>query len=84
MVFTDPAQLDKNPLRIGMSMTTDVNLHDQNGPALAQSARTEPRFSTDVYKDQLADANAQIERIIHENMGQAVNAKGEDAMAKAH
>jgi len=84
VVFTDPAQLDKNPLRIGMSMTTDVNLHDQNGPALAQSARTEPRFSTDVYKDQLADANAQIERIIHENMGQAVNAKGEDAMAKAH
>ena len=84
VVFTDPAQLDKNPLRIGMSMTTDVNLHDQNGPTLAQSARTEPRFSTDVYKDQLADANAQIERIIHENMGQAMNAKGEDAMAKAH
>jgi len=84
VVFTDPSQLDKNPLRIGMSMATDVNLHDQNGSALAQSPRTEPRFSTDVYKDQLADANAQIERIIHENMGQAVNAKGEDPMAKAH
>ena len=84
VVFTDPSQLDKNPLRIGMSMTTDVNLHDQSGSALAQSARTEPRFSTDVYKDQLADANAQIEQIIHENMGQAVNAKGEDQMAKEH
>ncbi|GLQ90730.1 efflux RND transporter periplasmic adaptor subunit [Dyella flagellata] len=83
VVFTDPSQLDKNPLRIGMSLTTDVNLHDQNGPTLSQSPRTEPRFSTDVYKDQLADANAQIERIIHENLGQAVNAKGAAPMAKA-
>jgi membrane fusion protein (multidrug efflux system) len=69
VVFTDPAQLDKNPLRIGMSLTTEVDLHDQNGLTLAQAARTQPRFSTDVYKDQLADANAQIERIIHDNMG---------------
>jgi membrane fusion protein (multidrug efflux system) len=56
-------------LRIGMSLTTEVDLHDQNGLTLAQAARTQPRFSTDVYKDQLADANAQIERIIHDNMG---------------
>ncbi|RUL75259.1 efflux RND transporter periplasmic adaptor subunit [Dyella choica] len=69
VVFTDPAQLDQHPLRIGMSLTTEVDLHDQNGPTLAQSPRTGPRFSTDVYKDQLADANAQIERVIHENMG---------------
>jgi membrane fusion protein (multidrug efflux system) len=69
VVFTDPAQLDKNPLRIGMSLTTEVDLHDQNGLTLAQAARTQPRFSTDVYKDQLADANAQIDRVIHDNMG---------------
>ena len=69
VVFTDPAQLDQHPLRIGMSLATEVDLHDQNGPTLAQSARSEPRFSTDVYKNQLADANAQIERIIHDNMG---------------
>ena len=69
VVFTDPAQLDQHPLRIGMSLATEVDLHDQNGPTLAQSARSEPRFSTDVYKDQLADANAQIERVIHDNMG---------------
>jgi membrane fusion protein (multidrug efflux system) len=69
VVFTDPAQLDQHPLRIGMSLATEVDLHDQNGPTLAQSVRSEPRFSTDVYKNQLADANAQIERIIHDNMG---------------
>jgi membrane fusion protein, multidrug efflux system len=69
VVFTDPSQLDQHPLRIGMSLDTEVNLHDQSGPALSQSARSEPRFSTDVYKDQLANANAQIEQIIHANMG---------------
>jgi len=69
VVFTDASQLDQHPLRIGMSLTTDVNLHDQNGATLAQSVRSEPRFSTDVYKNQLADANAQIEQIIHANMG---------------
>ena len=70
VVFTDSRQLDQHPLRIGMSLTTEVDLHDQNGPMLAQAARSEPRFSTDVYKDQLAAANAQIEQIIHQNMGQ--------------
>ncbi|RDS81701.1 HlyD family efflux transporter periplasmic adaptor subunit [Dyella monticola] len=69
VVFTDPSQLDKNPLRIGMSLDTDVDLHNQNGLALSQQARTEPRFSTDVYHDQLGKANEQIQAIIHANMG---------------
>jgi membrane fusion protein (multidrug efflux system) len=70
VVFTDAKQLDQHPLRIGMSLATEVDLHNQNGSMLAQASRTEPRFSTDVYKDQLAAANAQIEQIIHQNMGQ--------------
>jgi membrane fusion protein, multidrug efflux system len=68
VVFTDPSQLDKYPLRIGMSIETEVNLHDQNGAMLAQEARTEPRFSTDVYEKEMADANTQIDQIIHDNM----------------
>lgn len=69
VVFTDPSQLDQHPLRIGMSLDTEVNLHNQNGPMLAQTPRTEPLFSTDVYRHQFAAANEQIERIIHANMG---------------
>jgi membrane fusion protein (multidrug efflux system) len=68
VVFTDPAQLDKHPLRIGMSLNVDVNLHDQNGPMLSQQAPTKPAFSTDVYEQQLAKADAQIAQIIHANM----------------
>lgn len=68
VVFTDVQQLDKYPLRIGMSLTTDVSLHDQSGAMLSKTPRTEPLFSTDVYNHQLAAANEQIEKIIHDNM----------------
>jgi membrane fusion protein (multidrug efflux system) len=68
VVFTDPAQLDKHPLRIGMSLNVDVNLHDQNGPMLSQQPPTQPAFSTDVYEKQAAKADAEIAQIIHANM----------------
>ena len=68
VVFTDPAQLDKHPLRIGMSLNVDVNLHDQNGPMLSQQPPTQPAFSTDVYERQAAKADAEIAQIIHANM----------------
>jgi membrane fusion protein (multidrug efflux system) len=68
VVFTDASQLDKYPLRIGMSLDTEVNLHDQNGAMLSQTPRTEARFSTDIYQQELAKADQQIEQIIHENM----------------
>jgi membrane fusion protein (multidrug efflux system) len=67
-VFTDQSQLEKYPLRIGMSLDTNVNLHDQNGAALSQTPRTEARFSTDVYQQELAKADQQIDQIIHANM----------------
>ncbi|TPG46752.1 HlyD family efflux transporter periplasmic adaptor subunit [Rhodanobacter glycinis] len=68
IVFDDPKQLDQHPLRLGMSLTVDVNLHDKSGPTLAQKSPTQAAFSTDVYKQQLAKADAAITRIIHANM----------------
>ena len=68
VVFTDPQQLDEHPLRLGMSLKVDVNLHDQSGPTLAQHPPTEPLFSTDIYKQQLAKADVAIAQIIHANM----------------
>lgn len=68
VVFTDPAQLDKHPLRIGMSLDVEVNLHDQSGPMLSQQPPTQPAFSTDVYEKQSGKADALIAEIIHANM----------------
>ncbi len=68
IVFDNPEQLKAHPLRLGMSLAVDVNLHDQRGPTLAQQSPTQPVFSTDVYKQQLAKADAAIAEIIHANM----------------
>ncbi|HUW53442.1 MAG TPA: efflux RND transporter periplasmic adaptor subunit [Rhodanobacter sp.] len=69
VVFTDPRQLDQHPLRLGMSLAVDVNLHDRSGPTLATHSPTRPAFSTTIYRQQLDKADAEIAQIIHANMG---------------
>lgn len=69
VVFTDPQQLDKHPLRIGLSTDVTVSLHDQRGPMLALQPPTKPAFSTQVYQKQLEQADSLINQIIHTNMG---------------
>ncbi|AVB19600.1 MULTISPECIES: HlyD family efflux transporter periplasmic adaptor subunit [Pseudomonas syringae group] len=66
-VHINPEELAQHPLRIGLSTTVEVNLHDQSGPVLAQQPRKQAAFSTQVYAEQLADADALITRLIHEN-----------------
>ena len=66
--FNDLQQLDKHPLRLGMSVTVDVVLHDQSGSTLSQHSPTGPVFSTDIYKKQLVQADVEIAKIIHANM----------------
>src|SRR5579883_452186 len=41
-IALDPAELDKHPLRIGLSMDVTVNLHDQSGPILSQQTPAKP------------------------------------------
>jgi membrane fusion protein (multidrug efflux system) len=65
----DQKELDKYPLRIGLSMNVEVNLHDQSGPMLSQQSPQHPVFSTDVYDNDTAKVDALIARIIHANSG---------------
>ena len=73
VVFTNPQQLDQHPLRIGMSLNAQVDLHDQSGPMLAQKVPAQPAFSTDVYQQQLANADEKVAQIIHRNMAGSTN-----------
>jgi len=66
--FDDPQQLAKHPLRLGMSVTVDVGLHDQTGPTLSKQEPAGPVFSTNVYEKQLMQADVEIAKIIHANM----------------
>ncbi len=66
-VHINPEQLKDHPLRIGLSTQVDVDLHDQNGPVLAQQPAQKASFSTDVYARQLDEADALINQLIHAN-----------------
>lgn len=63
----DDDALEKHPLRIGLSTTVTVDLHDQSGAQLTSQMPKQARFSTSVYDASLGEADALIERIIHDN-----------------
>lgn len=66
-VHINADELAQHPLRVGLSTTVDVNLHDQSGPVLAQQPPRQATFSTDIYAGQLAQADALIAQLIHDN-----------------
>lgn len=66
----DPKQVVEHPLRLGLSMHVDVAIRDQDGAVLASvdAPRNAPLLSTDAYAEQLAQADALIERTIAQNL----------------
>ncbi len=73
-IALDPKELTEHPLRIGLSMHVDVDMHDRSGPMLAQSTPGKAVYSTTVYAQQLAAADARITSIIRSNSGRAATA----------
>ena len=65
-VSLDPQELAKHPLRIGLSMSVDVNIK-QDGGQLGEAPNTV--YSTDVFAKYGDQADAEIARIIVENAG---------------
>lgn len=66
-IHVNAEELAKHPLRVGLSTNVEVNLHDQSGPVLAQQPPQKASFSTSVYDRQLAEADAMITQLIHDN-----------------
>lgn len=64
----DPRELARHPLRLGLSMSVDVGIRDQNGAILADAPVGKPVLTTDAYAKQLADADALIQNVIRSNM----------------
>ncbi|AJY12816.1 EmrA/EmrK family multidrug efflux transporter periplasmic adaptor subunit [Burkholderia dolosa] len=63
----DPKELDKHPLRIGLSMQVDVNIKDERGDQLVNVPNTV--YETNVFAKYGDEADAEIARIIAENAG---------------
>jgi membrane fusion protein (multidrug efflux system) len=62
----DQRELDAHPLRIGLSMQVDVDTRDQSGAQLGAAVGTS--YRTDVFAQYGADADAEIARIVAQNM----------------
>ncbi|MGH8053433.1 MAG: HlyD family efflux transporter periplasmic adaptor subunit [Stenotrophomonas sp.] len=73
-IAIDAKQLAEHPLRIGLSMKADVNLHDQKGTVLPVDAAKGTVYGTEVYARQLQDADALIHTIIQGNLPSSARA----------
>ncbi|UTV56322.1 HlyD family secretion protein [Burkholderia arboris] len=63
----DPKDLDKHPLRIGLSMQVDVDIKDERGDQLVNAPNTV--YETNVFAKYGDEADAEIARVIAENAG---------------
>ena len=64
----DARQLQAHPLRLGMSMSVEVDVHAQDGDVLPAALPSKSLLATDAYAKQLHDADAVIEDIIVNNL----------------
>ncbi|MFM0071505.1 HlyD family efflux transporter periplasmic adaptor subunit [Paraburkholderia sediminicola] len=65
----DQNELNAHPLRIGLSMQVDVETRDESGTQLGAAINT--TYRTDVFAQYGADADAEIARIIAQNVPSA-------------
>lgn len=67
-VALDPQQLEKYPLRVGLSTSVKVDTHQRDGRVLASAATTTPVAQTDVYARDFAKAEAEADAIVAANL----------------
>jgi membrane fusion protein (multidrug efflux system) len=74
-ILLDAQELATHPLRIGLSMEVSIDIHDQSGKAVTESARTTPVASTTLYDDLDKAADARVNAIVSANLGHPVSLK---------
>jgi len=70
-----PDELKQHPLRIGLSMSVEVDVHDTDLPVLAQQPPKQAPYRTDVYRGDSAKLNQIVDRIIAANGGGSAAAR---------
>jgi membrane fusion protein, multidrug efflux system len=66
-VSIDPEDLRKHPLRVGLSTYVTVDTHDRDGRVLADTPRSKPLATTNVYEQEMGQADERAEEIIKAN-----------------
>ncbi|BDU21204.1 efflux RND transporter periplasmic adaptor subunit [Dyella sp. GSA-30] len=66
--------LDKHPLRVGLSTEVTIDITDDHGAALAQAPSDKPLAQTSVYDQMASKADAEADQVIQANLGKAASA----------
>ena len=66
-VALDRSELERHPLRIGLSTRVSVEVHDERGPALAPTPPREPVLATGALDVDTSEITARIAAIIRDN-----------------
>jgi membrane fusion protein (multidrug efflux system) len=67
-ISLDNAELDKHPLRIGLSTTVKVDITNDDGRVLAAAPASQPVAQTTVYEQMASKADAEAEQVIRANL----------------
>jgi len=67
-ISLDNAELDKHPLRVGLSTAVTVDITDDGGRVLPASPAQRPVAQTTVYERMASQADAQAEQVIRANL----------------
>jgi len=73
-IALDNQELDKHPLRIGLSADVTVDISDDKGRMLANTPAQQPVAQTSVYDQMASKADAEAEQIINANLPHAAAA----------
>ena len=73
-IALDNKELDKHPLRIGLSTDVTVDIRHDQGSVLASTSTPQPVAQTDVYDQMASKADAEADRIIRANLSHATAA----------
>jgi membrane fusion protein (multidrug efflux system) len=65
----DRREVTKRPLFLGLSTSIDIDVHDTDGPSLSKRAVWPAAIRTNVYASQDAGVEAEIRRLVSENLG---------------
>ena len=67
-ISLDNRELDKHPLRIGLSTEATVDITDDKGSVLATAPAQQPVAQTDVYEQMASKADAEADQVIRANL----------------
>jgi len=73
-IALDNQELDKHPLRIGLSADVTVDISDDKGSVLANTPAQQPVAQTTVYDQMASKADAEADQIISANQPHATAA----------